>query len=400
MQTKYLGGRLSLLLALVLLVTFASSNAVAETVDLQEQINQLIKIIEDQGAQIKAQQKSIEKLQPQKKSATTQTKQPARQSATQKTTAAQPVGKAPEKNEQKNIPEIASLFAQPGVLTPKGTLVLEPSLQYSNSSNDRVALFGYTIIPAITIGVIDVRSVSSDTFVAAITGRYGITNRLEAEIRVPYVYRQDSASRRALNVPSGEEEVFSSSDHNLGDLEFGLRYQLNQPVSGPYYIAGLRIKSDTGQGPFDVAMSPTTEQRTELPTGSGFWGVIPSLTVMYPSDPAVFYGSIDYMWTIEEDVGHGYGDYDPGDIFGFNVGVGLALNDKASISFGYDHSIVGRAQHNASSSNEASVTQVGSFFVGGSHKLAENMSLNLSVGLGATEFAPDVQITTSVSLSY
>jgi hypothetical protein len=396
---------------------FPVQNALAEPVDLQMEINRLIKIVEEQGKQIKVQQKDIKELQSQERTATsnTQSKSTAQNAANDKKTTAlekknnppssqetktQPVGQAPKEFEQKNIPDIASLFAQPGVLTPKGKLIIEPSLQYSNSSNNRIALFGYTIIPAITIGLIDVRSVTSDTFVASINSRYGVTNRLEFELRVPYVYRQDTSITRPYATPAEDDEVFTLSDHGLGDIEFGLRYQLNQPISGPYYLAGLRVKTDTGQGPFDVATAAAPQLRTELPTGSGSWGIQPSLTLIYPSDPAVFYGSIDYMWTIEDNVGGAVGKYDPGDIYGFNVGIGLALNDKASISFGYDHSIIGRARQNGNIPQGASTTHVGSFFVGGSHKLTEDTTFNLSVGLGATEFAPDVQITTSVAVGF
>lgn len=32
----------------------------------------------------------------------------------------------------------------------------------------------------------------------------------------------------------------------------------------------------------------------DLPTGSGFYSVRPSLTWLFPSDPAVFFGSVSY----------------------------------------------------------------------------------------------------------
>src|SRR5690606_35818826 len=46
-----------------------------------------------------------------------------------------PVGRPPEGADRP--PEIARIFEQPGVLTPKGRLVVEPSLQFGYSSNDR-----------------------------------------------------------------------------------------------------------------------------------------------------------------------------------------------------------------------------------------------------------------------
>ena len=78
-------------------------------------------------------------------------------------------------------------MAGAGVLTPKGSLVLEPSLQYAHSTSNRVALVGFTIIPALTIGLIDIRGVNRNTLIPALTARYGLTNRMELEVKVPYV---------------------------------------------------------------------------------------------------------------------------------------------------------------------------------------------------------------------
>ena len=68
-------------------------------------------------------------------------------------TAAQPVGQAPES--EGRAPAVAPIFEQAGVLTPKGKKVIEPSFQYSYSSSNRIALVGYTVIPAILVGVVD-----------------------------------------------------------------------------------------------------------------------------------------------------------------------------------------------------------------------------------------------------
>ena len=62
------------------------------------------------------------------------------------------VGQAPQRDGRP--PEVAPLFEQPGVLTPKGRYVFEPSYQFGYSSSNRVALVGYTIIPALLSGLI------------------------------------------------------------------------------------------------------------------------------------------------------------------------------------------------------------------------------------------------------
>ena len=95
----------------------------------------------------------------------------------------EPVGQAPAPDTRP--PAVAPIFEQPGVLTPRGKFVLEPSLQYGYSSADRVALVGYTIVPALLIGLIDVQAVKTTTLTSAIALRYGLTNRMELEVRVP-----------------------------------------------------------------------------------------------------------------------------------------------------------------------------------------------------------------------
>ena len=119
------------------------------------------------------------------------------------------VGVAPSAESQQ--PSVAPLLEQPGVLTPKGRYVLEPSLQYGYSSSNRVALVGYTVIPALLIGLIDVREVKRNTVTAALAGRWGVTNRLELEAKLPYVYRSDSTVSREIFTGTASESVFDSS---------------------------------------------------------------------------------------------------------------------------------------------------------------------------------------------
>src|SRR3546814_15559098 len=83
-------------------------------------------------------------------------------------------------------------------------------------------------------------------------------------------------------------------------------------------------------------------------------------TTLFRSDPVVFFGSFSYLHNFKrEDVSRtvltgapeGFpqtttefiGEVDAGDIIGFNIGVGLAPNERAAISLGYDQSLVGRS---------------------------------------------------------
>src|SRR5262249_35139757 len=154
--------------------------------------------------------------------------------------------------------------------------------------------------------------------------------------------------------------AFNASGKGVGDVELTARYQFNDGgIDKPYYVGSLRYKTRTGKDPFEVETSRNITGlrdgvQTELPTGSGFHAIQPALTVLYPSDPAVFFGTVSYLHNFKRshvtrntDTGpEDLGSIEPGGIFGFNFGMGLALNEKSSFSIGYDHSSVGKTKQN------------------------------------------------------
>ncbi|HAT30059.1 MAG TPA: acetate kinase [Janthinobacterium sp.] len=331
---------------------------------------------------------------------------------------AQAVGRPPASDGRP--PEVAPLFEQPGVLTPKGKYVLEPSAQFGYSSSNRVALVGYTIIPALLIGLIDVREIKRNVVTTALTGRLGVSNRLELEMRVPYVYRSDATVSREVFTGTAVDNVFDTSGKGLGDVDLAGRYQINDGgADKPYYVAGLRLKTRTGRDPFEVVTDCVTRcigtnvtgtgLPRDLPTGSGFYSLQPSLTWLFPSDPAVFFGSVSYLYNVKR---HGVnrmvlnGDMEalgtvaPGGVFGFNFGMGLALNEKASLSLGYDHSSIGRTKQNGVTVPGSVRTQLGTLLIGYSYRLSESKTLNISVGAGLTRDTPDVSLSVRLPMTF
>ncbi len=328
------------------------------------------------------------------------------------------VGVAPPAQNQP--PVVAPLFDQPGILTQPGTYVLEPSFQYGYSSSNRVALVGYTIIPALLIGLVDVREVKRNTLTAALTGRWGLTKRLEAELKLPYVYRSDATISREINAGSASDRAFDSSGRHIGDVELALRYQLNQPSPDrPYLIGGLRFKSRTGKDPFDVVTDCVTRcvgtnvtgtgEPLDLPTGSGFYSLQPSLTWLMASDPVVFFGGISYTHNfkrsnVSRQVLNGekefIGSVKPGDVIGLNFGMGMALNDRSSFSIGMDLNTIGRTKQNGVPVAASVRTQLSSLLLGYSYRLSPTRTLNVSVGAGLTRDTPDLTLTVRMPMTF
>ncbi|MBO9715843.1 MAG: acetate kinase [Pseudoxanthomonas sp.] len=329
----------------------------------------------------------------------------------------EPVGQAP--GSQSRPPEVAQIFDQPGALTPAGKFVLEPSLQYGYTANDRVVLVGYTVIPAILIGLIDVRQVKTTTAVATLTGRYGLSNRAELELKVPYGYASGDTVSREIFTGSAFDRVFNADGRGLGDVEMTARYQFNR--GGPdkaFYVGWLRYKSRTGTDIFEVvtdcvtrcvANATGTGLPLELPMGSGFNALQPGVTWLYPSDPVVFFGSFSYLYNFErKNVSRTVlggqeeplGDVKAGDIWGFNLGLGLALNEKASISLGYDQSMVGKTTQNGEDVPGSVRTTLGTLLLGGTYRFNDKVSLNVALGAGVTRDTPDLTFTTRVPITF
>jgi hypothetical protein len=294
--------------------------------------------------------------------------------------------------------QAAAVPQEQGVLTPRGRLVFDPALEYSQSATDRLVFRGFELIPGIQVGLIEASKARRDTFVSSINFRYGITSRLEIDGRMPFVHRYDRIEV-AQQRDEGIVRSISLDGNDIGDVEFGARYQLNdQKGQNPIWIAGLRVKSDTGKGPFSIGYDDFGVA-TGLATGSGFWGIQPSLNMLLPSDPVVIFGGLSYLAhlprNIDRNVGGAMiGRVDPGDAISGNLGFGFALNPRFSYSMGYRHSYIFETSTEIGGAFERSrPLQIGSLTFGMSYRIDPKSTLNVSFEIGATEDAPDIGIT-------
>src|SRR3569623_1503094 len=304
-----------------------------------------------------------------------------------------PVGRAPQ-IEPRSPAQISDILEQRSILTPKGTLVVEPSFQYTNSSVTKVALEGFTVIPSITIGSIDIRSVNRNTYTTALGLRYGLFNRVEVEMQVPYVTRDDTTTTRPLAQPAEEDKITRINGSGIGDIEAAAHYQFARVTDDwPYLVANLRVKSRTGEDPFGIPLDPNTGLQEYLPTGSGFWGVQPSLTFSLPSDPAVFIGSVGNLWNLKRRIDDAIGTIDPGDALGISFGMGMAINQDASFTLGYSHNSVTETRQDGKPLKGSERLQVGSLLVGISHRAGRRSSIALGLGIGVTQDAPNVAVS-------
>lgn len=301
---------------------------------------------------------------------------------------------------------IASITADRGIVTRPGRFTIEPSISHAHSNATQVAVEGYTVIPALLIGLINISEVQRDIFVGAMSLKYGFTSRFEAGVRVPYLSIREDLREREIFKGTPVDTLRESSGDGLGDVELSFRYQLNDGIGGwPYLIGTFRAKAPTGDGPYDVERRVITDdgnnpigfELAQRPTGSGFWSVEPGLSFIYPSDPAVLFGSLSYVWTIKEEQGfENGGTVNPGDVVRLGFGMGFAFNERTSFSLGYDHSVIGKTKFEHGNDLFAANfdrIQVGSLAFGLSHRVSESTTLSLTVAVGVTDNAPNSEIT-------
>lgn len=322
---------------------------------------------------------------------------------------------ARRREEQRVLATDPTLARVGGVLTPRGMVSVETSLEYNYAQSTQAVVNGFSIIPGITFGTVDIRRATRRTAIAALTLRYGITDRLEVNARIPWVYRSDTIQTAPADI-SASPITIGPTGSGLGDIEFGASYQLNSGLDDwPVFVANLRVKSDTGRSPFEVPIYLVSDPRggflrgleRELPTGTGFWSIEPGITVAWASDPAVFFGGARYIWNIGRTVGlqdptGGPAvptSLDPGDGIGLNFGVGFALNERTSLSLGYDHVFV-LSSRAGGRSIPGSGLDIGSFNFGLSYRASDRVSVSLGASVGATENAPSARIILRVPIRF
>ncbi|NIA67450.1 transporter [Pelagibius litoralis] len=419
--------------AVGLCLTLLSTAALAQQASPQAapvSVEQLFDLIQVQRAQIEAQQRRIEQLEYAIRGITgagqpgtnfsqadysgqpgqvaqqgqTQGQQQQNQSTPQgQAVPQQPVGEEDRDAQRRRI-DVSGVQDIGGVLTRKNHLVFEPSVEYENTSSTRFFFDGVEIIETVLVGDIEVSDADRQSITAAGTLRYGLTSRSEIEVKVPFVYRNDDVTQEVIG--AGGATTSSLDAANIGDIEVSGRYQLNSGRDDwPIFVANARIKSNTGRGPFDVSRDADGIE-TELSTGSGFWAIQPGLTMIYPTDPAVFFANVSYTHSFGEDVdetigGAEVGNVQPGDVVGFGFGMGFSLNEKASFSVGYAHDFVFETEQEIDGVTfESESFEVGRLSLGFSYALSNNINVNLNTQIGVTDDAPDVVLTLRTPLTF
>ncbi len=293
------------------------------------------------------------------------------------------------------------LLDQGGVLLPEGVFQLEPSIDYTSISSDRVNISGFSIFNAILIGTIRVDDVNRDILTGAVTARYGSGNRTQVDLRIPYVYRNDTET---TGIGTGDALERRTTGHGLGDASVTLSWQpLTAKGGRPATIVRVQAEYPTGKSAFEIERVAPTENSpervlVEAPTGSGFYTFSPGVTFVWPIDPVVLFAGGAYNYTFGRRFRE-FGFVEPGHGFEFFTGLNMSINERVSMNFSFLDK-----QRFATSANGLKIPGSGThdarLSLGASVGLTDKMSLVIASSAGLTDESPDFAFSVRLPITF
>ncbi|MDO9052004.1 MAG: hypothetical protein Q8N02_11040 [Methylotenera sp.] len=286
------------------------------------------------------------------------------------------------------------------------TFTLETGVSYSHSDRRQLTLNGFLALDAIFLGNIKLDNVKSDIFQLDVTGRYGVTDRLQFDFNAPFLYRTstfESAGAGSSGTNFDERDV---SNTNIGDVSAGAYYRLfPETPTSPDVVVNLRVKAPTGKHPYGIKFNKVGDVAApdDLPTGNGLWSLSTGVTVVKTVDPAILFANISYSHNFSRkfsDISGGdtpvAGEIDLGDSYQIGGGFAFALSDRMSTSMSYAHRFSQKARIKKSGASWDSIVgsdaSAGSLNFGVTYAMTDKLTMVANVGMGVTPDAPDVTV--------
>jgi hypothetical protein len=314
---------------------------------------------------------------------------------------------ATEPERPKSKKPIDQLLLQRGaILLPPGWLQVEPSLDVTRFSTDRLAISGVSLFEAIVIGKISADKVTREIVTGAATFRYGLMNRLQLETRIPYVYRHD---RELIGVGTANEVERNIENHHIGDVEASLVWQAYLgDDSLPAVLVRVRGRTHTGRDPFTIPAvqipvgegetAGTRSGLTDVPTGNGYYSVAPGVTLVWRMDPVVLFAGANYSFNLSRTIA-GVGRLNPGDNWEAFVGLNFAVSERLGLNMTFFDSGFSALEVDGVKRKNTAFNS-GVLAIGTSIVLGPTRTLLISAGKGVTKESPDFQFTVSLPMTF
>ena len=295
----------------------------------------------------------------------------------------------------------------------------DSGMSYSYYDRRQLTLSGFLALDAIFLGNINLDQSKASVATLDLTGRYGLTDRLNVEASVPYVWRDSrfvSAGAGGSSTAISEVEMHSSG---IGDASVAVYYQLvKESARRPDLVASLRVRAPTGRDPFGLKLiQPDGDNNNlnvpeSLPTGTGVWSAAANVSALRTYDPVILFANLGYTIYRAQD----FDDISPvldqvspaevslGNAFQLSGGLAIALNDRSAVSFSVASSLAaathtrapgGQQQRIPGSSSNATTLNIGATYA-----LPSGWITNGQLSAGLTPDAPNFVFSLRASRSF
>lgn len=304
-----------------------------------------------------------------------------------------------------------AIYQEQGALFQR-RFTLETGFSYARTDSKQLNLSGFLAADAVFLGNISVDTVKADILTFDVLGRWGLSNRLQMDVHVPFLYRRTVYQSGGVGGDAArlsEVTVTMDPDFRAGDMDAGVYYQLKpETANSPDIVWNLRVKAPTGSHPYGVKLrtDPTNDNLTypeELPSGNGVWTVSTGLSWVKTVDPAILFANVSYFYNIDRhfsDISSEAGTTVPGridlgDSFQYGLGTAFALSERMSISMSYSHRFTNKTRTRPDGGDWSSVlgsdANVATLNLGLTYAMSDRLSLVTNLGVGLTPDAPDLQ---------
>ena len=285
---------------------------------------------------------------------------------------------------------------------------LDTGLTYSYYDRRQLSLSGFLALDAIFLGTINLDQSKASVMTLDVTGRYGLTDRLNFEANVPYVYRD---SRFVSGGAGGAANVVSEvqkRSQGIGDASIAAYYQVvKESARWPDIVASLRVRAPTGRHPFGLKLIQPDGDNTNLnvpealPTGTGTWSGTLNVSALRTYDPIILFGNIGYTVHRAEDfddISPVLGQVSParvrlGGTLHLSGGLAIALNDRSAVSFSVASAMAASTRTRAPGEVEervpGSASNATSLNIGASYAWPSGWTWNGQLAAGLTPDAPN-----------
>ncbi|MEJ2060326.1 MAG: hypothetical protein P8Y64_07545 [Gammaproteobacteria bacterium] len=309
---------------------------------------------------------------------------------------------APSRSAQAVYEEQHALF--------QNKLTVEPSFTYAYSAANNLNLNGFYALGSIFLGSLTVQKVRSHTTTFGLLTRYGFTPRFQVDLDMPFLYRQATYLSTDSSNNAVEKTTRVDPSPAVGDVSLGFNFRvLQETLNRPDLVTYLRVKAPTGDPPYGIktetAADGNLKYPSKLPSGNGVWAASVGFSTVKTVDPAILFANLGYTYNFSrhfKDISSTPGTTQPGsvllgDSIQFGLGMAFALNETTSVSMSYSQTFISKTKLKSDGGEwqgvAGSEANPALFSIGGTHSLGARTTMGVTLGVGLTPDAPNLQVS-------